>query len=42
MLGKSIYLDIVKNLINMKRESEESSEKDEIPEFFLDKRKSII
>ena len=37
MLGKSIYLDIVKNLINMKRESEESSDKDEIPEFFLDK-----
>ena len=37
MLGKSIYLDIVKNLINMKRESKESSDKDEIPEFFLDK-----
>jgi tetratricopeptide (TPR) repeat protein len=37
MLGKSIYLDIIKNLINMKRESKESSDKDEIPEFFLDK-----
>ena len=37
MLGKSIYLDIIKNLISMKRESEESSGKDEIPEFFLDK-----
>ena len=37
MLRKSIYLDIVENLINMKRESQESSDKDEIPEFFLDK-----
>ena len=37
MLRKSIYLDIVENLINMKRESQESSDNDEIPEFFLDK-----